>query len=107
MDLKFQSTALLALQEAAEAFLIGLFEDTNLCMLHTHLVERLVLGQAVVGLDEIPPPAVMRTRIQQVAATGQQVERRSKDIFEISAKRPAEMWKENIIQGLVQHRKRR
>jgi histone H3 len=27
----FQSTAVLALQEASEAYLIGLFEDTNLC----------------------------------------------------------------------------
>ena len=33
-ELKFQSTAILALQEAAEAFLTGLFEDTNLCALH-------------------------------------------------------------------------
>jgi len=33
-DLKFQSTAILALQEAAEAYLVGLFEDTNLCALH-------------------------------------------------------------------------
>ena len=29
-DLRFQSLALLALQEAAEAFLVSLFEDTNL-----------------------------------------------------------------------------
>jgi len=33
-DLCFQSHALLALQEAAEAYLIGLFEDTNLCAIH-------------------------------------------------------------------------
>ncbi|KAG0445531.1 hypothetical protein HPB47_014226 [Ixodes persulcatus] len=30
-DLLFQSSAVLALQEANEAYLIGLFEDTNLC----------------------------------------------------------------------------
>ena len=30
-DLRFQGTAILALQEAAEAYLVGLFEDTNLC----------------------------------------------------------------------------
>merc|ERR1712032_1488350 len=30
-DLRFQSAALLALQEASEAYLVGLFEDTNLC----------------------------------------------------------------------------
>jgi histone H3 len=33
-DLRFQSTALLALQEASEAYLVGLFEDTNLCAIH-------------------------------------------------------------------------
>lgn len=33
-DLRFQGTACLALQEAAEAYLIGLFEDTNLCAIH-------------------------------------------------------------------------
>ena len=33
-DLCFQSQAILALQEAAEAFLVGLFEDTNLCTIH-------------------------------------------------------------------------
>ena len=30
-DLRFQSTAILALQEASEAYLVSLFEDTNLC----------------------------------------------------------------------------
>lgn len=33
-DIRFQSTAVLAIQEAAEAFLIGLFEDVNVCALH-------------------------------------------------------------------------
>lgn len=33
-DLRFQSTAILALQEAAEAYLVGLFEDTGLCAIH-------------------------------------------------------------------------
>ncbi|RXH67503.1 hypothetical protein DVH24_027650 [Malus domestica] len=33
-DLRFQSHAVLALQEAAEAYLVGLFEDTNLCTIH-------------------------------------------------------------------------
>jgi len=31
---RFQSTGILALQEAAEAYLVGLFEDTNLCAIH-------------------------------------------------------------------------
>ena len=34
VDLRFQTSALMALQEAAEAYLIGLFEDTNLCAIH-------------------------------------------------------------------------
>ncbi len=33
-DLRFQSTAILALQEASEAYLVGLFELANLCTLH-------------------------------------------------------------------------
>ena len=33
-DLRFASTSLLALQEASEAYLVGLFEDTNLCAIH-------------------------------------------------------------------------
>ena len=37
-DLWFQSAAILCLQEAAEAYLIGLFEDTNLCAIHTRRV---------------------------------------------------------------------
>ncbi|TMW85121.1 hypothetical protein EJD97_023743, partial [Solanum chilense] len=30
-DLRFQGSVVVALQEAAEAYLVGLFEDTNLC----------------------------------------------------------------------------
>ena len=37
-DLRFQSTAVLALQEASEAYLVGLFEDTNLCAIHAQRV---------------------------------------------------------------------
>lgn len=33
-DIRFQASALEALQEASEAYLIGLFEDTNLCAIH-------------------------------------------------------------------------
>ena len=31
---RFQSTAVLALQEASEYYLVGLFEDTNMCAIH-------------------------------------------------------------------------
>ena len=37
-DLRFQSTALLGLQEAAEAFMTGIFEDSYLCTLHAKRV---------------------------------------------------------------------
>ena len=37
-DLRFQSAAIGALQEAAEAYLVGLFEDTNLCAIHSKRV---------------------------------------------------------------------
>ena len=33
-ELRFQSQALVALQEAAEAYIVGVFEDTNLCAIH-------------------------------------------------------------------------
>ena len=33
-ELRFQSAALMALQEASEAYIVGLFEDTNLCAIH-------------------------------------------------------------------------
>ena len=35
---RFQSAAVMALQEAAEAYLVGLFEDTNLCAIHAKRV---------------------------------------------------------------------
>jgi histone H3 len=37
-DYRFQSTAILALQEAAEAYLVSLFEDSNLCAIHAKRV---------------------------------------------------------------------
>ncbi len=37
-DLRFQGSAIAALQESAEAYLVGLFEDTNLCAIHAKRV---------------------------------------------------------------------
>lgn len=37
-DIRFQSNAILALHESAEAYLVGLFEDTNLCAIHARRV---------------------------------------------------------------------
>ncbi|KAM0787335.1 centromere-specific histone H3 CENP-A [Microbotryomycetes sp. NB124-2] len=38
VGLRWQSSALLALQEATEAYLVHLFEDSNLCALHARRV---------------------------------------------------------------------
>ena len=37
-DLRFQSSAVMAMQEASEAYLVGVFEDTNLCAIHAKRV---------------------------------------------------------------------
>jgi len=37
-DLRFQSQAVLALQESAEAYLVGLYEDSNCCAIHAKRV---------------------------------------------------------------------
>lgn len=36
--IRFQSSAILALQEASEAYIVGLFEDVNLCAIHAKRV---------------------------------------------------------------------
>lgn len=41
-DLRFQSTAIAALQEASEAYLVSLFEDVNLCAIHSKRVTIMV-----------------------------------------------------------------
>ena len=33
-EMRFASQALIALQEATEAYIVGVFEDTNLCAIH-------------------------------------------------------------------------
>ncbi|KAK2173842.1 hypothetical protein NP493_847g00048 [Ridgeia piscesae] len=45
-DLRFQSSAVMALQEASEAYLVGLFEDTNLCAIHAKRYTTLGNGDA-------------------------------------------------------------
>lgn len=52
-DLRFQSHAIMALQEAAEAYLVSLFEDTNLCAIHakrvTIMVKDMMLARRIRG----------------------------------------------------------
>lgn len=54
-ELRFQSLAILALQEAAEAYLVGLFTDTNLCAIHAKRVtiqpKDLQLARRIRGID--------------------------------------------------------
>ena len=38
VDLRLQSHAILALQEGAEAYLVGLFQDTILCATHANRI---------------------------------------------------------------------
>ena len=60
-DLCFRSTALLATQEAAEAYHVGLFEDTNLCAIHakrvTIMPKDIQLSRRIRGeKDDVPSP---------------------------------------------------
>jgi histone H3 len=46
-DLRFQSHAVMALQSAGEAYLVGVMEDTNLCTIHA---KRVTIGPKDVQL---------------------------------------------------------
>ncbi|KAL7421523.1 centromeric DNA-binding histone H3-like protein cse4 [Cryptotrichosporon argae] len=52
-ELRWQSSALLAIQEAAEAYLVHLFEDANLCAVHgkrvTIMVKDIQLARRIRG----------------------------------------------------------
>ncbi|XP_011800353.1 PREDICTED: uncharacterized protein LOC105513924 [Colobus angolensis palliatus] len=71
-DLRFQSSAVMALQEACEAYLVGLFEDTNLCAIHAKRVTimpkdiqlaRRIRGERIIGGAAIMNDTVtIRTR---------------------------------------------
>eukprot|EP01120_Amphizonella_sp_Union-15-10_P017065 TRINITY_DN934_c0_g1_i1.p1 TRINITY_DN934_c0_g1~~TRINITY_DN934_c0_g1_i1.p1 ORF type:complete len:134 (-),score=12.38 TRINITY_DN934_c0_g1_i1:134-535(-) len=37
-DLRFQSAAVAALREAAESYVVGIFEDSNLCAIHARRI---------------------------------------------------------------------
>jgi histone H3 len=53
-DLQMQSTAVLALQEAAEYFMVDVFSDTNLCAMHgkhvTIMKKDMVLAFCIQGI---------------------------------------------------------
>ena len=56
-NLRFQSHAILALQEASEVFLTAVFEDTNLCAIHakrvTIMPSDMQLARRIAGRTEI------------------------------------------------------
>ena len=49
-DLRFQSSAIGALQESVEAYLVSLFEDTNLCAIHA---KRVTIRKFCIGNSNI------------------------------------------------------
>ncbi len=61
-DLRFQSTAMLALQEASEAYTVGMFEDTNLAALHAKCVtimpRDMQLARRIRGKMYVKPPSM-------------------------------------------------
>ncbi|PRQ77561.1 Histone-fold-containing protein [Rhodotorula toruloides] len=64
-DLRFQSSAVMALQEAAEAYLVSLFEDTNLAAIHAKRVTIQPKGESTrfpspAAFLANPPPAPPR-----------------------------------------------
>ncbi|XP_024190553.1 histone H3-like centromeric protein CSE4 [Rosa chinensis] len=78
-DLRFQSHAVLALQEAAEAYLVGLFEDTNLCAIHAKRVTimpkdiqlaRRIRGERATLYDLEEDPSMARTKQTARKSTG-------------------------------------
>lgn len=70
-DIRFQGSAVLALQEASEAYLVGLFEDTNLCALHakrcTIMQKNMQLARRLRGETTELPPTTLRAAPKIVA----------------------------------------
>ncbi|EPZ30802.1 Histone H3 domain-containing protein, partial [Rozella allomycis CSF55] len=74
-DLRFQSAAIGALQEAAEAYLVGLFEDTNLCAIHAkrvtimpkdiQLARRIRVGDKVIAKADYVSNNVQELQFEQ------------------------------------------
>ena len=63
---KFQSNVIMALQEASENYLVGLFEDTNLCAIHARRVtvmpKDVLLARRIRGEQEKPNSMTDRIR---------------------------------------------
>ncbi|XP_042793404.1 uncharacterized protein LOC122219292 [Panthera leo] len=74
-DLRFQSSAVMALQEACEAYLVGLFEDTNLCAIHakrvTIMPKDIQLARRIRGERALANPGDMSKETETVNVSGQ------------------------------------
>ncbi|XP_059122575.1 uncharacterized protein LOC131913812 [Peromyscus eremicus] len=70
-DLRFQSSAVMALQEASEAYLVGLFEDTNLCAIHakrvTIMPKDIQLARRIRGERDGVPDHILQEHLQHPA----------------------------------------
>lgn len=60
-DLRFQSSAIGALQESVEAYLVSLFEDTNLCAIHA---KRVTIRRSLLKAFGIRILLTVRYRVQ-------------------------------------------
>jgi histone H3 len=74
-DLRLQSSAIAALQEASVAYLVGLFEDMNLCAIHPNRVTIMErdgqLAQCIRGRrNQIRPPGIGFSWIALPASRG-------------------------------------
>jgi histone H3 len=75
-DLRFQSPAIMALQEASEAYIVGLFEDSQLCAIHARRVtimpKDIQLARRIRGERSEPdhPSDAARARARAAARRG-------------------------------------
>ena len=80
-NLRFQSTALEALHEAVEDYLVKLFEDTNLCAIHGKRVtiqsKDMRLARRLRGDPDLETPNMRRLRGQQSDVLPRRINTRS------------------------------
>ena len=90
-DLKFKSEALGALHEACEAYLVGLFEDANLCAIHAKRVtimpkdiqlSRRIRGETINTRPQprVPPTPIVSRRQPSAPPTTNTTKRQSQEV---------------------------
>ncbi|GJV33601.1 histone H3.2 [Tanacetum coccineum] len=78
-DLRFQSSAVSALQEASEAYLVGVFEDTNICAIHAKRLAQLLKGPNIRKDSDMCVAEVMKIRFDCCALYSGNKEAKSKE----------------------------